>query len=423
MTSTPSFDSWRRAASPDSGLTYEDRNILANVDTCLAQGIELYDWYRASLAAGTITDKFVLDRVFNRPDAGFVFFADAELPSAGKVPVMGDVPTLFYDQPKGDKELTRWTREVEVFALRYFMRISDFRQPETVVRKDTPQPPPPLLYLSWCPRGFVTREGFGYEQLYFKERGTGRIGKFPPAERYAIIDVRELRTRYEWVVANVRVFNFDLSFPLNPDLPRFSVPLVEDQYIILHEAFVKDEPAPGGVGGRFSFGYAMLKPAHDDSVLAYGPGQFDLGFQVFNFIVAEDGTIRTNLPFVVNQPTKILDISLDPLDWAFKAADLLTLGKASGYLEPLHALTDRLPLRPGGFDPVFTGIELANLFTLGQAAKQLCISKRALEEFFLVFHFGQYYTTMTGSLLTWRQIRNWLDEAALPEFVKTGVSS
>lgn len=129
------------------------------------------------------------------------------------------------------------------------------------------------------------------------------------------------------------------------------------------------------------------------------------------------------MPFVVNQPTQILDISLDPIDWAFTAADLMTFGKASEILEPLHALADRLPLRPGGFDPVFTSIKLANLFTLGQAAEQLCISKRSLEEFFLVFHFDQYYTTITGSLLTWRQIQDWLDEASLPAFVKTGVSS
>ncbi len=410
-------------ASP-AGLSFEDRNILANVDACLARGIELFEWYKSAKASGAITDRFELNQVFNRPEEGFAFFADADLPSSGTVPVMGDVPTLFYDQPKGDQELAVWTREVEVFALRYFMRISDFRLPQVVIDEDTPQPPGPLLYLSLCPRGFVTREGFGFEQLYFKERGSGKIGKFPPQERFAIVDARDLRTRYEWVVGKVRIFNFDLSLPLDTNLPRFSVPLLEDQYVILNDAFVTDEidPEPG-VRGLFSFGYAMLKPRHDHSVLAYGPGQFDLGFQVFNFEVGDDGTIRANLPFVVNRPTRILDVSLDPIDWAFKAADLMTFGKASELLEPLHSFADRLPLRPPGFDPVFTSITLANLFTLGQASKQLCISKRALEQFFLVFHFSQYYTTVTGSLLTWRQIGDWLDTANLPEFVKTGVSS
>ena len=404
-------------------MTLEDLNSLANVETCLASGIEIMNWWKHAEATGEITDQFELSQVFNRPDEGYVFFADAELPT-GTLPVMGDIPTVFYDQPKYGKNLERWTREVGEFALHYFMRISDFRQPEVVVGKDTPQPPPPLSFISLCPREYVTREGFGFEQLYYKLRGSGEIGKFTPEERFAIIDQRELLHKYEWVVASVRIFNFDISFPVNPDLPHLSVPLPESQYIIYHRDFVADELSPqSGVLGRFSFGYAMLKPLHDHSVLAYGPGQFDAGFQLFDWTVNADGTIRVLMPFVVNQPTKILDISLDPLDWAFKFANLVTLGRASQLLEPLHFALDQLPLRPGGFDPVFTSIELINLFTLGQASKQLCISKRALEEFFLIFHFNQYYTMITGSLLTWRQIRDWLDARSLPEFVKTGVST
>jgi len=129
------------------------------------------------------------------------------------------------------------------------------------------------------------------------------------------------------------------------------------------------------------------------------------------------------MPFVVNRPTRILDISLDPIDWGFTAAEILTCGRASRLLEPLHAAFDSLPWRPGGFDPVFTGIDLLNLFTLGQASRQLCISKDQLEKFFLVFHFDQYYTMITGSLLTWRQIPDWQNPATIPLWVKTGRSS
>jgi hypothetical protein len=83
-----------------------------------------------------------------------------------------------------------------------------------------------------------------------------------------------------------------------------------------------------------------------------------------------------------------------------------------------------LPFRPGSFDPVFAGIDLLNLMTLGQASKQLCISKEQLEKIFLIFHFNQYYTMITGSLLTWRQIPNWLaPEEELPPFVVTGRTS
>jgi hypothetical protein len=410
-------------ASPLAGFSYEERNILANVDRCLAEGVAILDWWRRAEATGGIPDRFELAQVANRPDKGYSFFATASLPS-GPLPVMGDVPDVFYDQPKGRWDLRQWTGNVREFALRYFTRISSFELPQTVPQDGSPSPPPPLDLVSWCPRGFVTKEGFGYQQLFYKLRGSGEIGRFPEAESFAIVDQRDLATKYEWVVANVDIFNFVLSFPPNPDLPRFGFPMRQSQYIIFSNTFVRDEidPAPG-VRGRFQFGYAMLKPRHDDSILVYGPGQFDAGFQLFTFTVEGDGTVRVRMPFVVNRPTQILSISLDPLDWGFKAAEILTLGRASRFLEPLHAAFDSLPWRPGGFDPVFTSIDLLNLFTLGQASRQLCISKDQLEKFFLAFHFDQYYTMITGSLLTWRQIRDWQDPATIPLWVKMGRSA
>jgi len=409
--------------APAAGFTWEERNLLSEVDRCLAEGIAIRDWWRWAETTGNITDRFELTRVYNRPDESYSFFATVPLPG-GELPVMGDVPWVFYDRPKGAWELGEWTGNVREFALRYFSRVSSFRLPQAVVSDDAPTPPPPLDLLSWCPRGFVTREGFGYQQLFYKLRGSGEIGRFSEAESFAIVDQRELATKYEWVVANVDIFNFVLNFPLNPDLPRFGLPMAQSQYIIFSNAFVADETAPvPGLRGRFQFGYAMLRPRHDDSVLAYGPGQFDAGFQLFTFTVADDGVVRVRMPFVVNRPAHILDISLDPLDWGFKAAEILTGGRASRFLEPLHAALDELPWRPGGFDPVFAGIDLLNLATLGQASRQLCISKEQLEKFFLVFHFDQYYTMITGSLLTWRQIPDWLDAANIPLWVKTGRSS
>jgi len=406
-----------------AGFSYEERNILANVDKCLAQGVAIKDWWRQADATGSITDSFELTRVANRPEKSQSFFAEVPGPS-GPLQVMGDVPLVYYDQPKVGRDLEDWTADLREFALRYFMRISSFELPQTVVEDGSPNPPFPLDLFSFCPRPFVTREGFGFQQLFYKLRGTGEIGRFPEAQRYAIVDQRELATRYEWVVAKVQIFNFVLSFPLNPNLPRFGFPMQQIQYIIYSNDFVFDhtDPLPG-VRGRYQFGYAMLKPLHDDSILVYGPGQFDYGFQLFTFTVLEDGKIWVRMPFVVNRPSQILSISLDPLDWAFRTAEFLLPGRASRLLEPLHAALDDLPGRPGGFDPVFASINLANLLTLGQASRQLCISKEQLEKFFLVFHFDQYYTMITGSLLTWRQVRDWTNPADIPEFAKTGRSS
>ena len=292
-----------------AGFSYEERNILANVDRCLAEGVAIKDWWRRADATGSITESFELTQVPNRPDKGYSFFATASLPS-GPLPVMGDVPNVFYDQPKGRWDLRRWTGNVREFALRYFTRISSFELPQEVVPEGTPTPPPPFNLLSWCPQAFVTKEGFGYQQLYYKLRATGEIGRFPAAESFTIVDQRELATKYEWVVAIVDIFNFVLSFPPNPELPRFGFPMKQSQYIIFSDAFLVDEtdPAPG-LRGRYQFGYAMLKPRHDDSILVYGPGQFDAGFQLFTFTVQDDGTVRVNMPFVVNRPSsgKVVD--------------------------------------------------------------------------------------------------------------------
>jgi hypothetical protein len=415
----------RRAssASATSELTRQESRLLANVDECLAQGIAIMNWWKRADASGSIADRFELTRVFNRPDTGYSFFDQMTLPSGDTLPVMGDVPDMFYDQPKAG-DANQWTAQMEEFALRYFMRISDFRLPQTVPSKAQEPPPFPLDLLSWCPRGYVSRVGFGFQQLFYKLRGSGEIRRFSEEDRFAIVDVRELRTRYEWVVASVEIFSFDLSLPTNTNVPRVSVPLKEIQYIILHEAFVdvRYDPVPD-ISGAFTFGYAMLKPVDDHSVLAYGPGQFDAGFQLFDFHVLAGGGVRVRMPFVVNRPTQILNISLNPLDWGLWAGEILTFGRAPRLYELFEGLGERLPFKVGTFDPVFTGIDLINIATLGQAAKRFCISKRQLEQIFLIFHFNQYYTMLTGSLLTWRQIRDWLDEKSLPLWVKTGRSA
>jgi hypothetical protein len=75
------------------------------------------------------------------------------------------------------------------------------------------------------------------------------------------------------------------------------------------------------------------------------------------------------------------------------------------------------------FDPVSSYISLANLLTADRASHDFCISREQLEKDLLAQHFTQHYATIVGSLLTWRQIPDWLDSAALPEWVVKGKSS
>jgi hypothetical protein len=125
------------------------------------------------------------------------------------------------------------------------------------------------------------------------------------------------------------------------------------------------------------------------------------------------------MTFAANRPERIVNPALDPLQWGLRMADLASFGLAGRLLaqggEALGRLTGGRDL-----DPVSAFILMANLLSGGRAATDLCISWEALEKSFLVTHFMQHYTMITGSILTWRQIRDWLDAASLPRWVVTG---
>jgi hypothetical protein len=182
-----------------------------------------------------------------------------------------------------------------------------------------------------------------------------------------------------------------------------------------------DDPAPG-VLGRYGLGYAFIKdPA--GGVLAWGPGQFDAAIEIIDFLSFEDGRVRVEMAFVANRPERILKVSLNPVSWSFTLANLMTFGLSSRFLAPLQDLLAHLPFSSANIDPVYTFIWLANALSGGQAAQQLCLSTEELDRQFLVKHFMQHYQTVAGALHTWRQIPDWLDTSALPEWVVRGVSA
>ena len=102
--------------------------------------------------------------------------------------------------------------QIQEFVLHYFMRVSAFRQPEVYVESGRPTPIGCLESLSWCSEPNTLRQGFGFKQHFYKLRSTGEIGKFPEESETAIIDLRELGRKYEWIVVKVRIFDFNLRF-------------------------------------------------------------------------------------------------------------------------------------------------------------------------------------------------------------------
>ena len=96
---------------------------------------------------------------------------------------------------------------------------------------------------------------------------------------------------------------------------------------------------------------------------------------------------------------------------------------ASRFLKPVKASLEGLPLKGGNMDPTLAAIGLLNTLTDGQAAKKLDLSSDQLYKGFLVQHSRQHYQTIMGSHMTWRQIPDWLDSAALPHWVVSGTSA
>jgi hypothetical protein len=200
------------------------------------------------------------------------------------------------------------------------------------------------------------------------------------------------------------------------------VPLNEETFLVLSPDFIVDEDNPEpGVLKRCGVGYTLLDKPGDGGLLAYGPGRFGSGFQSIHFRVLEGGNTFVRMSFVVNRPRHILSIALDPVHSGLDLAELLSFGFASPLLAPIRNTLGRMVPRMGGFDPVFSYISLVNALAGKQIADRFCISKEQLEKQMLVQHFMQHYDMIVNSLLTWRQIPDWLDSRALPRWVVRGI--
>ncbi|HWG39034.1 MAG TPA: hypothetical protein VN658_00695 [Candidatus Acidoferrales bacterium] len=418
----------------------QDAQVLSTVPKYLARGEALLKWWREVDPSTTWWFKpsqiqqFPLARTFNRPTRSFGFFGQA--PVEGRImPVMGNVQEMFYDQTRGPASLgqdsAEWMREqLREFVMKYFLRITSFRQPGAYVDAAYPIPPPALARLSWCPTDTADRVGFGFTQLFHKSVRSGEVRPFPGYDRHAIVDQREIGKLYEWLVLKVRIFDFNLNLrPLGESGPELVFGANEESYLAINKSFVTyNEHLPpelgsqyGGVLGDYGVGYAFVKsPA--SGPFRYGPGEFDAALELINFRIYRTGYISVRMVFIANRPTGISNLVIDPVNWGFRLADFFSLGATSRFLSPAQQVLEQLPLQIS-LDPVRYYVSAANLLTGGYAARNLCISIEQLEKFFLLIHFQQHYQTVVGSLLTWRLVRDWLDSKDIPAWVISGVGS
>ena len=383
-------------------LSKHDEAVINAVEPTLQRGRQLQEWWRRAHSREQYAQKLDLIRSFNRPYEGFAFFDDAPVDDKS-LPVMGLIDEMYFDQPKSS-QVDDFRRQLREFALRYFMRVSDFRRPEAFPTHGGTPNKSWFSNISWCPDPETEREGFGFRQLYYKLRGGG-IGVFSDRERFAIVDLRDLIDRYEWIVVQVKIFAFQFSIqPLGGDAPQLIVPLQESSYLVLSSDFITDDDRPNvevageRCIGEYGVGYSFLKNPQPD-VLAYGPGEFDEAIQLINFRVGASGRTHAFLVFVANRPTRVSNVPVLPVDLGLRMADAMSFGMASKLMSPVKQAYECVPERLRTFDPVSTFVQGANLATGGRAAKDLCISMEQLEQVFLVRHFMQHYDVIYNSLI------------------------
>lgn len=404
-----------------------DRIVVDDADRALADGLQLKRWWEEKEASGTYANPFEFVRTYNRAERVTGFFDTATI-NGSDFPVMGLVQQMVFDKSKQTSpELVR--DELREFILHYFMRVSATHEPDAFIPRDqyTKQDIQTALQpFSFCPQQSNAYAGFGFSQLFYRLREPDYTGKFPVHLQPRIVDLRRLSDIYRWIILEVEIFDFNLTYTPFAD-GSFSIvfPQQEETYIAISQDFVvnEDNPSPELLG-RYGIGYALLKPAPRRTIFAYGPGHFTAGFQTIDFEINKDGVTRVRMVFVSNRPTNVLNVNLNPVSWGFSLADVMTLGLTSRIFGPIRNVLERFSPRLENFDPVMAYITLINLLTGGLARDQLCASLESLEKNpMLLRHFMEHYYLISGALVTWRRVQNWLNQADIPEAVREGTSS
>ncbi|MFT5469741.1 MAG: hypothetical protein ACI8UO_004863 [Verrucomicrobiales bacterium] len=408
----------------EHGFNDEDRENIAGAQRALEAGVELKKWWEEIDASGSYGNRFQEAFVHNRPeDHSFGFFETAEL-AGGKTKVIGNVQQQLYHRPKaGSPQFVQ--EQIREFVLRYFMRVSVYRTPQpTPEEVDVPKALKPMS--QYPSKDDYKLQGFGYSQRYFKKRGSEEIEKFEEADQKTILDLRDLRDNYDFAMIRNPIVDFQMNVrPLGvrgPDL-ALPIPWAANWLVMSPDTITIDENPGAGLLGRYGIGYSFMRDPGEPGMFAYGPGQLEPTIQTLVWEVHENGDVIVRMSFVSAAPKAILNISANPLDWGFMAANLLTAGKLSNVLSPMRKAVNTLPLSKFSFDPVYPMVRALNFLTFGAAGKKLGISQDEINKTLTYVHFLQHYNAVLGSRQTWEMFPDWTAEAGLPDWVKTGDSA
>lgn len=367
-------------------LTASSKNrIPLDAGVSMAAGLALHDWWREEGESRVHLEPMAR----NRNTRAYAFHAHA-LIRGRKLPVIGVKQRILYARAKTTPENTeaaaRWyCPQVREFALRYFLRITDFAGAQIYPRLGAERLPAFLQLMSWCPGQGLRAEGIRFEQLAYQLRG-GRGGWFPRRDRTRIVDLRSIGELYDLVILQAQTFEQALTLGLSDRVraPKLVIPLVEPAWVALRSDLITDQHDPSpGVLGAFGPGYVFLgtsgsKPA---SILPMSDWNSIIpAFEKASFEVLRTGEIIVNVVFVCRRP---------------EITPMAGFNPATGQLNMLKAATGLLRPPP----------------SFGQLLWQFLL-QRVVDEYF----------TVTNTSQTWNMVSDWLREADVPEWVRAGTS-
>lgn len=395
-----------------------------HTEHALAEARDLKKWWDDVQQGKASVTKFELLPSFPGGHAVWGFFGEATI-AGKKVPVMGDVGDYFFDGPSvpADKtaEGAAWiARQIEEFALHYWLRSQAWAEPQPYPELDRLQPPFFLRAFDLAPPPDTEVSGMANYQRTFKLRDGGKVGNFCKDHATAVVDLNQLFTRYQWITLERSLLDFDLALGTTGDNSvTFSVPLRTTMNLILSSDLVIREhnPDPETLG-RFGYAAALARNP-DEGLLAIGPDKIQPGLEYQTLRVLKTGEVRLQITTILARPEKILNLSYDPFEWVAEMADRLTGGSTKSVTEPIKNAMKGLSDGGMRVDPVFGPLSLFGGM-LAAAAKSVGVEKEHFEKQILAQDAIGLRDSLVGTRQTWMQVSDWLDKATIPDWIAAG---
>jgi hypothetical protein len=275
-------------------FTELEQLLIRKTELALVEGRELYQWYRGAEPKLRYFP-LKLNGRYRLSNQARGFF---DTVSIGGKPrsVMGcrqDVELGMLRRPDAGKLL-------QEFVLGHFQRLGNWK------------------YNDGAPGGFT------FEKTLYKS-AAGSIEKFSEQQRQGPVDLREIGSRYEWILLTVHIHDFVMKMgPVQRRIP-------EAAYVAPNPAFLQVVEHPNeAVALEVSIGYPFVDVAPHSNIFGFGPGKFGAAIKLFSFFLTPSGEVHVRMEFIAApRSQKVFDFGKGVPDPIYGFAGLLkylTLG-------------------------------------------------------------------------------------------------